>query len=279
MTSSSEAAWDDTPAPIHMTPRGHSSQPRAAAVQQLIHPGLTAPTRSIPFAGQQAAARPRPEGGMTVAKRTLDIVMALALTALLWPVILLLIVVLLIVEGRPIFFLHDRMTTPTRHFKLVKLRTMRCSGEAGGVTGGDKSSRISRLQRLLRRSRADELPQLWNVLRGDISLVGPRPPMPYYVNAYPEIYREVLKSRPGITGLATLRFHSHEERILATCHTPAETDKVYRRRCVERKARLDLIYQRRRTVWMDLRLIFETALNVLRPRRRRQKWSYKNRRA
>ncbi|WP_090113918.1 sugar transferase [Limimaricola pyoseonensis] len=215
---------------------------------------------------------------MTLAKRMLDVTLALVLLALLWPVMIGLVLLLLVVEGRPIFFLHDRMSTPTRSFKLVKFRTMRCHGEAGGVTGGDKAGRISRLQRLLRRSRADELPQLWNVLRGDISLVGPRPPMPYYVEAFPALYAEVLKSRPGITGLATLRFHAHEEAILATCTSPEITDHVYRRRCVHRKARLDLIYQRRRTVWMDLRLIAETALNVVRPRRRRRKWSRQNRR-
>lgn len=268
MTSVSEAVWEDTRT-IYAAPAGPAAR-TAALTEVIAGTSVTAPT--IP------AAAPRPEGGMTLAKRTLDLSMALLLIALLWPLMLGLCALLLVAEGRPIFFLHDRMSTPTRRFKLIKFRTMRCHGTNGGVTGGDKADRISKLQRFLRRSRADELPQLWNVLKGDISLVGPRPPMPYYVDAYPELYGEVLKSRPGITGLATLRFHAHEEAILATCTTASATDRVYRRRCIHRKARLDLIYQARRTIWMDLRLIGETALNVVRPRRRRAKWSQKNRR-
>ncbi len=134
------------------------------------------------------------------------------------------------------------MQTPDRPFRLIKLRTMRSDGANGGVTGGDKAGRVSGFQRLLRRSRMDEVPQLWNVIRGDISLVGPRPPLRQYVQAYPELYARVLQSRPGITGLATLIYHRHEERLLARCRTAAETDAVYRRRCIPRKARLDLIY-------------------------------------
>jgi Bacterial sugar transferase len=80
-----------------------------------------------------------------------------------------------------------------------------------------------------------------------------------YVEAYPEIYDRVLQSRPGVTGLATLRFHEHEERLLAPCRTPEETEAVYRRRCIPRKARLDLIYQARRTLWMDILLVIQTA--------------------
>jgi lipopolysaccharide/colanic/teichoic acid biosynthesis glycosyltransferase len=76
----------------------------------------------------------------------------------------------------------------------------------------------------------------------------------------------VLQSRPGVTGLATLYFHAHEERLLAACKTPRDTDATYRRRCIPRKARLDLIYQRRRTLWLDLRLIAATAARPFRHR-------------
>jgi lipopolysaccharide/colanic/teichoic acid biosynthesis glycosyltransferase len=118
---------------------------------------------------------------------------------------------------------------------------------------------MSRLHRMLRKTRADEIPQLWNVIRGDMSLVGPRPPLRRYVEAYPALYAQVLKNRPGVTGLASLAFADHEERILARCTSAAETEAAYRRRCVPRKARIDLIYQRRQSLCLDLRLIAETA--------------------
>jgi lipopolysaccharide/colanic/teichoic acid biosynthesis glycosyltransferase len=197
---------------------------------------------------------------MPLSKRLFDITVALLLVLLLWPVLLGLTVVLLVVEGRPIFYLGERMCSPTRSFRQIKFRTMRVGSDAvGGVTGGDKTRHISPLHKALRRTRADELPQLVNVLMGHMSLVGPRPPMRSYVENYPEIYNKVLQSRPGVTGLATLRFHEHEERLLAPCRTAEETEATYRRRCVPRKARLDLIYQARRTLWMDILLVIQTA--------------------
>jgi lipopolysaccharide/colanic/teichoic acid biosynthesis glycosyltransferase len=132
-----------------------------------------------------------------------------------------------------------------------------------GVSGGDKTSRITPTGRFLRRCRLDEVPQLWNVLKGDMSFVGPRPPLRLYVERFPRLYAQVLQNRPGITGLATLVFHRHEEKMLARCRDAAETDAVYARRCVPRKARIDLIYQRRRNVWMDFRLMVQTVARAL----------------
>ncbi|TNC75032.1 sugar transferase [Rubellimicrobium roseum] len=197
---------------------------------------------------------------MPFSKRMFDVSVALTLLLLLWPVLVGTMLVLLLAEGRPVFYLGERMCSPTRSFMQIKFRTMRVGADAvGGVTGGDKAASISPLHRILRRTRADELPQLINVLKGDMSLVGPRPPMRSYVEAYPEIYGPVLQSRPGITGLATLRFHQHEEWLLGRCRTHRETEAVYRRRCIPRKARLDLIYQRRRTLWFDIALVCQTA--------------------
>jgi lipopolysaccharide/colanic/teichoic acid biosynthesis glycosyltransferase len=205
---------------------------------------------------------------MTLSKRLFDLGVALFLGVLLIVPLGLIMAVLLVAEGRPVFYIAERMKTPTEGFGLIKLRTMRPAppGANAGVTGGDKSARMSRLHRILRRTRADEIPQLWNVIRGDMSLVGPRPPLRLYVEAFPELYGQVLQSRPGITGLASLRFHATEERLLAACRTPEETDAVYRRRCVPRKAALDLVYQRRRNLCWDLMLVLETAARPFRHR-------------
>ncbi len=200
---------------------------------------------------------------MTPAKRLADIVLALVGGVLLLPVILAVAAVILVRDGRPVLYGSERMRAPGRPFTLWKFRTMRPGTEDGGVSGGDKAMRITPTGRFLRRTRLDELPQLWNILRGDMSFVGPRPPLRRYVEMFPDLYARVLGSRPGVTGLATLIYHRHEERILARCTTAEETDRVYARRCVPAKARLDLIYQRKRTVCMDLVLLARTFGRVL----------------
>lgn len=202
---------------------------------------------------------------MTVRKRLFDIGLALVLAALLAVPFGVLCLVLLALEGRPLFYVAERMKAPNRPFALWKLRTMRPAGpEEVGVSGGDKANRISPLGRFLRKTRADEIPQLWNVLRGDMSFVGPRPPLRQYVERFPDLYAQVLRSRPGITGLASLHIHRFEERILAACTTPEETDAVYCRRSIPRKARLDLIYQRHAGVRLDMALMAATLRRVLR---------------
>jgi lipopolysaccharide/colanic/teichoic acid biosynthesis glycosyltransferase len=202
---------------------------------------------------------------MTPAKRGLDLVLALLLSLILWPLILLIALLILFCDGRPVFHVAERMKTPEQGFFLWKFRTMRPSPADVGVSGGDKSDRITGLGRALRRYRLDELPQLFNVLRGDISLVGPRPPLRRYVERFPALYARVLTQRPGLTGLATLVYHRTEERLLAACVTPEQTEDVYIRRCIPRKARLDLIYAARRSIGLDLRLIFGTVIRVLLP--------------
>lgn len=203
---------------------------------------------------------------MTPQKRALDIVLALILIVPTVPILLILMAVLLLTEGRPLFYISERMQSPQKGFALIKLRTMRVGAADGGVTGGNKSHAIPPVYRLLRKSRLDELPQLWNVLRGDMSFVGPRPPLRTYVDDFPALYAAVLRNRPGITGLASLRFHAHEEQLLAACNDAQETDHVYRTRCVPRKAALDLIYQKHQTLCFDLALIWETAARVFKRR-------------
>ncbi|EPX82665.1 sugar transferase [Salipiger mucosus] len=197
---------------------------------------------------------------MTAGKRAFDLSLALVLSVVLIPVIAAIALLIALRDGGPVFYLSERMTTPERGFQLWKFRTMRPDSADRGVSGGDKTDRITRTGRVLRRYRLDELPQLWNILRGDISFVGPRPPLRRYTEMFPALYAEVLRARPGVTGLATLAYHRTEERLLAPCASADETEAVYTRRCVPRKARLDLIYARRRTLCYDARLILATVL-------------------
>ncbi|MFW8637291.1 sugar transferase [Cribrihabitans pelagius] len=201
---------------------------------------------------------------MTWRKRMFDLFFASLLVAVLGPVLLLLLAWLLLKEGRPLFYGGERMKAVDQPFTLWKLRTMTETGSDAGVSGGDKAARITPAGAWLRAKRLDELPQLWNVVRGDISFVGPRPPLRQYVEADPALYAEVLKSRPGVTGLASLAYHRHEAALLARCTSAAETHAVYLRRCVPAKARLDLIYQRHRSMCYDFDLVFQTIGSMFR---------------
>lgn len=191
-------------------------------------------------------------------KRLFDLASALVLTLVLLPVILIVACVILIRDGRPILFVGERMKTPDQSFGLIKFRTMTAGSNDGVATGGEKSSRITRTGSVLRRTRLDELPQLWNVFRGDISFVGPRPPLRRYVDMFPDLYGEVLKARPGITGLASLRYHAHEERLLGGCATAQETETTYCRICIPRKAHLDILYRDNRTLCWDFAIMYRT---------------------
>lgn len=200
---------------------------------------------------------------MTWRKRIFDLFFASLLIVFLGPVLLLLLGWLLLKEGRPLFYVAERMKAPGRPFSLWKLRTMTVVEADTGVSGGDKSARITRTGAWLRSKRLDEFPQLWNILKGDLSFVGPRPPLRQYVEAHPELYAEVLKSRPGVTGLASITYHRHEAALLARCASAAETDAVYSRLCVPMKARLDLIYQRRQSMCFDFAIVFQTIGGIL----------------
>ena len=131
---------------------------------------------------------------MTFTKRLFDILVAVVLTISLLPVIFLVSIFILMKDGKPIFFISERMKSPTQGFALVKFRTMTSDPVDSGPSGGHKASRITQTGFFLRRTRLDELPQLWNVLVGDISFVGPRPPLRLYVDKYPDLYGKVLRS-------------------------------------------------------------------------------------
>lgn len=200
---------------------------------------------------------------MRVSKRITDLVLALVLALVLSPVILLIAVLILVRDGRPVFYLSERMKTPDQAFILWKFRTMTVANHDSGVSGGDKAARVTRTGRILRKTRFDELPQLLNILRGDMSFVGPRPPLRHYVEKHPAIYAQVLTHRPGVTGLATLRYHRTEERLLATCQTAEQTDQLYSRRCVPVKARLDMIWAENQSLCFDMKLILETIARII----------------
>jgi len=196
-------------------------------------------------------------------KRPIDLIFALVfLTILMFP-LMLIALTLLALQGRPLLYIGSRVRTPGRHFNQYKFRTMVCNADDGGATGGHKYGRITRIGRFLRSTRLDELPQLFNILLGDMSFVGPRPPLPEYVDRFPTPYAEVLQMKPGVTGLATLIYHRHEDRILAGCMTASETERAYYTRCLPTKLRIELVYLCTVSPWLDAWIMWRTILAMI----------------
>lgn len=193
-------------------------------------------------------------------KRLGDLFVAGILLVLLGPPLLALGLVLLLSQGRPVLFRQSRIGRNGVPFDILKFRTMRSPqpGEAQ-VTAGDADVRITPIGAALRRRRIDELPQLWNVLRGDMSLVGPRPEVPRFVEPNDPIWQAVLSVRPGITGPDALAFRNEGEALANSTDPEAH----YREVLLPAKLQIQAQYATERSVLGDLQILFRT-LGVLR---------------
>ena len=196
-----------------------------------------------------------------MAKRLFDIAFALLALLLLGPLLLAVALWVRLDSPGPVFFRQQRVGRSGQLFDIYKFRTMQTGAEAMGpqITVGE-DARITRAGVWLRRAKVDELPQFLNVLRGDMSVVGPRPQVPRYVAQYPADVREtVLSVRPGITDLASIEFRD-ESALLARSSDP---ERTYVEQILPAKLRHAQEYVRTRSLWLDLRIIARTVLAVL----------------
>jgi lipopolysaccharide/colanic/teichoic acid biosynthesis glycosyltransferase len=185
--------------------------------------------------------------------RVFDVACAAAGLLLLLPVLAAIAAAILWDDGAPVFFSQTRVGRRGRPFRIWKFRTMRAGSRGSAVTAaGD--ARVTRTGAVLRRFKLDELPQLFNVLKGDMSLVGPRPEVPEYVELEAPIWQAVLQVRPGVTDLATLLYRD-EERLLGSAGDPNE---LYRETVLPAKLMLNLGYLHSRSFPRDLTLILLT---------------------
>lgn len=193
-------------------------------------------------------------------KRLCDLVLGAAAAILLLPVMAAIAAVILCMDGRPVLFRQQRVGQFGRPFWIWKFRTMAPDAEriGGSLTVG-ADPRITPLGRWLRRHRLDELPQLANVLRGQMSLVGPRPETPDFVAAYTAEQRDVLRLKPGVTDVASIAYRD-EASLLAAA---ADPHAAYREVIAPAKIRLSLDYARGATVLSDLRVVLRTARCLL----------------
>jgi lipopolysaccharide/colanic/teichoic acid biosynthesis glycosyltransferase len=191
-------------------------------------------------------------------KRSTDIALSLAVIVLLSPVLAAAALAVWLDSGSPILFRQERVGRGFVRFRILKFRTMRGTGGPSITVAGD--ARVTRVGKFLRLAKLDEIPQFWNVLRGDVSIVGPRPEIPQYVELFKDRYREILEVRPGITDPASIRFRNEEE-VLSRSPDPLEE---YTERVLPAKLDMAEEYVRTRSIAGDILIMLRTASSIVR---------------
>jgi lipopolysaccharide/colanic/teichoic acid biosynthesis glycosyltransferase len=192
-------------------------------------------------------------------KRCFDVTVAALALVLLAPLFAIIGAALALTQGPPIIYRGSRVGRDGCTFSILKFRTMAQRGAASGEITVHNDARVTPIGQLLRALKLDELPQLVNVLRGEMSLVGPRPESPYFVAFYTAEQRAVLLVRPGITGPAQVAFR-HEERLL----TGPDPEAYYRTVIMPAKLAIDLKYVCAQSLWLDLKIIALTLVSLAR---------------
>lgn len=200
--------------------------------------------------------------GSILLKRIFDIVVALLLFVLLLPLNLVLALIVGFTSRGGVFFCQTRVTTYGRKFKIIKFRTMVADAPKLGTqvtTNGDM--RVTKVGRFLRKVRLDELPQLINIIKGDMSIVGTRPEVPYYVEKYTKEMYATLLLPAGVTSKASIEYK--DEETILTAAEASEIDSVYVEQVLPEKMKYNLTYIEHYSFFMDIRLMFQTVAAVL----------------
>ena len=191
-------------------------------------------------------------------KRALDLAVSAIAIFLLSPVFVVVALLIRLDSKGPAFYRGTRIGQHGIPFRMWKFRTMHINSEKRGITTGQNDPRVTRIGKLLREHKIDELPQLVNVLKGEMSLVGPRPDFEEHTSAYRGDEKLILTVRPGITDYASLRFHNLAELIGSE-----DPHRVYLEEFRAEKTRLRLAYVKRRSLGEDLRILFRTLMRVV----------------
>ncbi len=197
-------------------------------------------------------------------KRLLDIAASCLLLVLTSPVMVVIALVVRLTSRGPILFKQLRVGRGGECFSLLKFRSMAHGRQDPGPALTHRADpRVTTVGRFLRRFKLDELPQFFNVIRGDMSLVGPRPDVPEYYQSLNHAQQLVLFLRPGVTGAATIHFRNEEKLLPSISHL--ELLRFYTGTLLPQKISIDLDYARRATFWTDLNLLFRTLTSILMP--------------
>jgi lipopolysaccharide/colanic/teichoic acid biosynthesis glycosyltransferase len=189
----------------------------------------------------------------SLAKRIFDLVTSIVGLIVFSPLLLITGLAILLTLGRPILYSPSRAGKSDTLFTMRKFRTMKMAAGPTSHHSGDDDPRVSSVGRWVRKFKLDELPQLWNIVKGEMSFVGPRPESPDYTKLYTEEQRAILELRPGITDFASIEFAD-----LGSLLKGDDPDKLYFVKVWDRKMELRMKYVRERSFWVDLKLIFLT---------------------
>ena len=192
-------------------------------------------------------------------KRIFDITLSLFGLIILLPFMLIIAILIKIDSKGPVFFKQIRVTKNGKEFKIFKYRTMKVGSDKYSQITVGKDDRITKIGSFLRKYKLDEIPQLINVLIGDMSLVGPRPEVPKYVALYTDEQKEILKVRAGITDYASIEF-SDENDLLASEEDP---EKAYIEKVMSRKIELNKKYLSEISILTDIKIILLTIKKIL----------------
>lgn len=185
--------------------------------------------------------------------RPFDVLVASTLIVLLLPVFVLVALAIKFDDKGPVLYKQARVGRHFRLFQIYKFRSMLIGAEAKGLLTGPDDSRQTRVGRFLRRYKLDELPQLLNVLKGDMQLVGPRPEVVRYVSAFQSQYVEILQERPGLTDPASLAFRDEQQFFGSDA-----VEQQYLEQILPSKLKISLEYQKRRSPWTDFAVLVRT---------------------
>jgi len=193
-------------------------------------------------------------------KRLFDVVFSLIGMILLFPILLLISILIKLDSKGPILFIQGRVGKNNKDFNIFKFRTMRVlSDKKGLLTLGNNDSRITKMGYVLRRYKIDEFPQLINILKGDMSFVGPRPELRYYVNFYNDDDMKIFEVRPGITGLASLKYRNEVELLKAA----KDPEAFFIKTIIPDKLKYNKAYISKQNFFFDLKLILLTIVKVI----------------
>lgn len=224
---------------------------------------------NLPASMRTEAVRPYYEAlakrqGALRRKRILDICGSFVLTILLSPIMLVIAIAIKAEDGGPVFFRQERVTTYGRVFRIFKFRTMIVDADKKGpLVTGKKDNRITKVGGKLRHLRLDELPQVLNILTGDMSFVGTRPEVKKYVDQYTDEMQATLLLPAGVTSLASIAFKEEDELIAKYTARGESTDEAYMKHILPKKMKYNLDYLRKAGVAGDLKIMVKTVLEVI----------------
>jgi len=190
--------------------------------------------------------------------RAFDIFCAVTGLLLLSPALLVIAAAIRLDDRGPVFYRQVRVGRDFHPFRVWKFRSMITNADQHGLLTAPGDSRLTRVGRILRQYKLDELPQLFNVLKGEMQLVGARPEVERYVRVFPSQYAVILQERPGITDPATIAYRREEQIFL-----PGKMDEQYVTQILPDKLKLSLAYQEQRTPLSDVRILLRTVFGVI----------------